>query len=248
MLCCLPVSAGARLDHNATGAEVDGERLGAASLAAEESAVVVLPLATGNDYCQVQHFKIDLNCVYLWYAASCTKPPPAKNRSHPPTKKQTWRVSFWSARTILPRCAAPAADDAAFLSDLIPHLTATLAADSNRVYLSGFSNGAMAVQEMLCRRPDVAAALLRGVALLAPALGADFVRQWCSWGAVVGRQQSKGGGAGRRRAGPAVLVVHGTADPTLPFGPGQRIANVTMLGAGGCILWWLVGTAFGCQS
>ena len=179
----LHAHAGNRLNHAVTGSEVDGERLGAASIAQQRGAIVVLPQATGDDYCQVgcSGARVPevgatflLLCPQLqgWRAAArLQKVIPqslpmhgsnawllANARLHS-APMQAWNVTFWTPRSILPACAVPTTDDAALLAALVTKLPQRLGADPGRVYLSGFSNGAMLVQEMLCRHPQAARAL-----------------------------------------------------------------------------------------
>lgn len=158
----------------------------------------------------------------------------AYERSSPMT--QSWNVSFWSPRTILPTCPLPPVDDAAFLDRLVTSLPHTFGADPSHIYLSGYSNGAMLVQQLLCSFPSVAHGI-QAVALLAPTIGADYARKSCSPAAAA----AKGGAAGRSGVGGgggaagdvrSVLIVHGTSDATLPFKSGQKLGGATMLGAG----------------
>ncbi|KAI8464036.1 MAG: CASP C terminal-domain-containing protein [Monoraphidium minutum] len=131
-----------------------------------------------------------------------------------------WNVRFWSPTTILPDCQPPTTDDVAFIAHLLATLPARAGADGRRVFLSGFSNGAMLAQALLCERPAAAAAL-RGAALLAPALKTEYARRRC------GAASGGGGGGGA----PPLLIMQGTSDATLPFRPGGRIGGAPMLGA-----------------
>ena len=130
---------------------------------------------------------------------------------------QAWHVRFWSPSSVLPSCKQPSADDAALVDHLIATLPQRLGADGRRVFLSGFSNGAMLAQEVMCARP-AAAARLRATALLAPALAAAYAGSGCAAPGGGG-----GGGGSGRGGGPPVLVIHGTKDPTLPVGDGGDV-------------------------
>jgi polyhydroxybutyrate depolymerase len=80
------------------------------------------------------------------------------------------------------------ADDLAFVSDLIAHLTSSLCIDSARVYVSGFSFGGSIALQLACARPD----LVRAVAVVGtPHVGCQ--------GAV------------------SLIAFHGEGDPIAPY-------------------------------
>lgn len=88
-------------------------------------------------------------------------------------------------------------DDVGFAVALVDHLVDVAGADRRRVYATGMSNGAMLCHRLAAERPDV-------VAAIAAVAGTMPERQLATEG-----------------AGPvAVLVVHGTADPIVPWAGG----------------------------
>jgi polyhydroxybutyrate depolymerase len=98
------------------------------------------------------------------------------------------------------------ADDVGFLAALIDQLIAEYKVDPQRVYVTGFSNGAGMAYWLACARSDK-------IAALAPVSGglAKIQMQPCA-------ESSK-------RPIP-LLVIHGTADPINPFGDGELEGNV----------------------
>ena len=67
----------------------------------------------------------------------------------------------WNYMAALPkpvRAGGEIADDVGFISRLIDHLSAQNIVDRNRLYVAGFSRGALMTFEMLCRRADIFAA------------------------------------------------------------------------------------------
>ena len=91
--------------------------------------------------------------------------------------------------------AEPAADDVAFLTELIEAAVADLCVDPDRVHLTGNSMGAAMATTMACARPDL-------VASIAPVSGVNLAPT-CTEPAPV-----------------PVLVFHGDADPVVPFDDG----------------------------
>lgn len=87
--------------------------------------------------------------------------------------------------------AAGAADDYAFVDALVAHLTRALCIDRHRVYAAGHSNGSAFAGFLACRRPFRFAA----VAMVSAAVPAG-----CPDGVA-----------------PAVVAIHGTADPQVPY-------------------------------
>ncbi|MCC6142170.1 MAG: prolyl oligopeptidase family serine peptidase [Candidatus Hydrogenedentes bacterium] len=110
-------------------------------------------------------------------------------------------------------------DDEGFLLALIEHLEGRYRIDPGRIYLTGASNGAMLTQTMACRHANLFAAI-------APVMGS---MEWET----------------ARRSAPVApmptLLVHGTADPIVPFEGGLReevIRNPNYLSAGENADWW----------
>jgi polyhydroxybutyrate depolymerase len=93
-----------------------------------------------------------------------------------------------------PQAGAP--DDVGFLAALIAAAVSEQGVDRTRVFATGLSNGARMVYRLACERPELMAAA-------APVSGgmAAAVARACPRGAPV-----------------AMLVMHGTGDPIVPFG------------------------------
>jgi polyhydroxybutyrate depolymerase len=88
-------------------------------------------------------------------------------------------------------------DDLGWFARLVDHLVGTAGADPERVYATGFSNGAMFCHRIAVERPDL-------VAAIAP---------------VAGPMPEPLLDPGPSRPVP-VLLVHGTDDPVVPYGGG----------------------------
>lgn len=110
-------------------------------------------------------------------------------------------------------------EDVQFIADLIQVLFAEYRIDVDRIYATGFSNGAMMASRAACR-------LGVRIAAIAPVAGVYDP------------------GAGCTRAMP-VLAVHGTADDVVPFGPGQ-VLGVPYAGAVSAVQGWAARMAPGC--
>jgi len=98
-------------------------------------------------------------------------------------------------------------DDEAFVLDLLTQLETQLKVDGKRVYVAGFSNGAMMTHLLAAKYPDVFA----GVAIAEGTIG---MRQsdGVTWSMIPNPQ------------GPIpVLLMHGIADETIPYDGGQGI-------------------------
>ncbi|MGD9563134.1 MAG: PHB depolymerase family esterase [Pyrinomonadaceae bacterium] len=87
-------------------------------------------------------------------------------------------------------------DDVAFVSKLIDKLTAEYAVDKTRVYLTGFSNGALISHYLAAKLSDK-------IAAAAPVAGSIFASSPRPNGKV------------------AILIIHGTADTALPYDGGM---------------------------
>jgi polyhydroxybutyrate depolymerase len=100
-------------------------------------------------------------------------------------------------------CGVPArtdVDDIAFIDTVIRDVLGTFAGDPQRVFIAGFSNGGMLANRIACESSEHIA----GIAVVAGALsGSD----------CVDRQRMP------------VLIIHGTADATVPFAGGATNAR-----------------------
>jgi polyhydroxybutyrate depolymerase len=111
-----------------------------------------------------------------------------------------------------PTDAAPAPDDVGFLAALIDALAVEFGIDRRRVYAAGFSNGASMVYRLACERPELFAAV-------AP---------------ISGDMSAPVAGACPRGAPVAIIAMHGTDDPLVPFGDQQQNDIRTWVRRDGC--------------
>jgi polyhydroxybutyrate depolymerase len=111
-----------------------------------------------------------------------------------------------------PTGAVAAPDDLGFLSALIDALAAELGIDRKRVYAAGFSNGASMVYRLACQRPELVAA----VAPISGDMSAP-IASGCPRGAPV-----------------AIIAMHGTDDPVVPFDERQQNDIRTWVRRDGC--------------
>lgn len=131
---------------------------------------------------------------------------------------QMWNSVFWPCMKA-DRCIDSSVDDVSLLARLITGMQQLLPGIPLQpgVALSGYSNGGMMIQTLLCRRPDIASRL-SGVALLGTMLGTEFAASSC-------KQRLP-------KALPLVWI-HGVKDPVLPYEAGKSL-GVSALGAGAC--------------
>ncbi|KAF8067229.1 hypothetical protein HT031_002276 [Scenedesmus sp. PABB004] len=139
---------------------------------------------------------------------------------------QMWTTGWWPCVASVGLCADAGVDDVRFIATLLSSLAAGrllpgLPLGAAKAHLVGYSNGGMLAQTLLCARPDVVGALA-SVTLLASTLGREFAAGRCA--------------RPLPRSLP-LLWVHGTADATLPYGPGQS-EGVAVLGAEAAVRLW----------
>lgn len=106
------------------------------------------------------------------------------------------RLLTWNAGTCCGYSHSHAVDDVAFVAALIANLVTTSGVDPRRVYVAGFSNGAMMAHRVACELSDRIAA----IAVVSGALNTL---------------------ACRPTRPVAVLIIHGTADTVVPYGGGR---------------------------
>jgi poly(3-hydroxybutyrate) depolymerase len=129
-----------------------------------------------------------------------------------------WNSLFWPCFAAVPKCVDKQLDDIGFVANLINNMQQQLLPGiplKPKALLSGYSNGGMLAQALLCKQPNLASKLA-GVSILASTLGEQFAGGSC-------KQQLP--------ASLPFLWVHGTADDTLPYGHGMS-EGIQMLGAG----------------
>ncbi|MFK8016710.1 MAG: PHB depolymerase family esterase [Gammaproteobacteria bacterium] len=111
------------------------------------------------------------------------------------------KLLHWNAGVCCGKAVEKGIDDAAFVVEVIDQLAQSLPVDRSRVYVYGFSNGAMLTYQIAARHPDKIAA--------AAAVSGTFGRV------------TETGDFDWLYAPPAdgmpMLIVHGSADPRLPF-------------------------------
>ena len=128
-------------------------------------------------------------------------------------------LTTWNAGN----CCGPAmqqdVDDVAFVSQLLDQLATTFSIDSDRVYATGISNGAMLSHRLACELSD-------RIAAIAPVAGGmGIVDSEC------------------RPLHPVpVLEFHGTADPNYPFdgGVGGGVSGTDFIGIPETIAGWVM--------
>ncbi len=101
----------------------------------------------------------------------------------------------WNAGHGTGKAEAQGVDDVKFIGRLIDSLRQTLNLDARRVYATGFSNGALLVHRLACGLSEKIAAIAAVAGTIAPQIG-----RTCHPNRPV-----------------AVLQIHGTADPIVPW-------------------------------
>ena len=104
----------------------------------------------------------------------------------------------WNAGHGTGKAEAKGVDDVEFTLRLIDILSQTLNIDHNRVYATGFSNGATFVHRLACELSEKIAAIAAVAGTIAPKIGRNC----------------------HPKRPVAVLQIHGTADPIVPWGGG----------------------------
>ena len=94
------------------------------------------------------------------------------------------------------------ADDVAFISALLEAIPAAYNINTRRVYAAGISNGGMMVQRLAC----------------------ELTRHFAAVASLSGTLPSSLGETARPDGPLSVMIVHGTADPLVPYG-GGRVAG-----------------------
>jgi polyhydroxybutyrate depolymerase len=142
-------------------------------------------------------------------------------------------LQHWNAGHCCGKAAADGVDDVGYVADVIDDVKASLNIDSSRIYMAGFSNGAMLTHRFAAERPEVLAA----AAPLAGAIGSRDDAGEPGWQMPA------------PRSGVPMIMFHGQQDRRIPYSdttPGN--------GAGGrdyssvhvsSRFWW---TNNGCES
>jgi polyhydroxybutyrate depolymerase len=107
----------------------------------------------------------------------------------------------WNAGFCCGKAVDKGIDDVAFVMETIDQLAATVPVDLSRVYVLGFSNGAMLTYSLAAAHPE----RIAGIAAVSGALGRVTPEGDVDW------QIAPPPG------GMPTLVIHGSADPRLPF-------------------------------
>ena len=111
-------------------------------------------------------------------------------------------LQHWNAGHCCGKAAADGIDDVGFLARVIDDIKRTVNIDATRVYMTGFSNGAMLTHRFAAERP----ATLAAAAALAGAVGSR------------GDASAPLARLAPPRASVPVIMLHGEADRTIPYG------------------------------
>jgi len=118
--------------------------------------------------------------------------------AYPDAQRDAWNSGH--------RYAKSDADDVKFLSALIDALSAEFHIDPNRIFVTGFSNGASMTYRLACERPDK-------IAAIAPVGGGLAERLMRDCAAAATRPMP-------------LLLIHGTADEISSFDDGELEGNL----------------------
>jgi polyhydroxybutyrate depolymerase len=111
-------------------------------------------------------------------------------------------LQHWNAGHCCGKAAADGVDDVGFVADVIDDVKGYLNIDSGRIYMAGFSNGAMLTHRFAAERPEMLAA----AAPLAGAIG--------SWTDA----NEPGWQMPAPRSGVPMIMFHGREDRRIPYG------------------------------
>lgn len=122
----------------------------------------------------------------------------------------------WNAGHGIGRAQAQGVDDVKFTVRLIEALGQRLNLDSRRVYATGFSNGATFVHRLACELSEKIAAIAAVGGTIAPQIGGNC----------------------RPQRAVAMLQIHGTADPFVPWEGGLTVAGGRVEAAAATAAGW----------
>lgn len=111
-------------------------------------------------------------------------------------------LQHWNAGHCCGKAAADELDDVGFVATVIEDVKRFAPIDPRRIYMVGFSNGAMLTHRFAAERPE----LLAGAAPLAGAIGSAVDAESSAW-----QMPSP-------RAPVPMIMFHGLADTTVPYG------------------------------
>ena len=118
------------------------------------------------------------------------------------TGRRDDRLLTWNAGYCCAYAARSEVDDVAFLTSVIQDATARFGLDGNRVYLTGMSNGAMMSELYAAKLPEH----VKAVAAISGTMDVGHTRV---------------------RGPVPLLVIHGTADPMVPYEGGKGDSSLT---------------------
>ncbi len=127
----------------------------------------------------------------------------------------------WNAGHGTGEAEAKGVDDVKFTVMLIDSLSQTLNIDRNRVYATGFSNGAVFVHRLACELSEKIAAVAAVAGTFAPQIGRNC----------------------HPKRPVAVLQIHGTADPIVPWEGGFTKGGGLVESVAATIAGWVVRDA-----
>ena len=141
-------------------------------------------------------------------------------------------LQHWNAGHCCGKAAADGVDDVAFVARVIDDVKGSLNIDVERIYMTGFSNGAMLTHRFAAERPEVLAA----AAPLAGAIGSR------------GDEHAPLSRLPPPRASVPVIILHGEADRRVPYGdtgPGDGPGGRGYASASASSRYWW--SSNGCQ-
>jgi len=129
---------------------------------------------------------------------------------YPDAEARVWNVGQVSARF--------RPDDVAFFGALLAAIPGAYNINPRRVYAAGISNGGMMVQRLAC----------------------ELTRQFAAVASIAGTLPAALGESARPDGPLSVLVMHGTADPLVPYGGGRVMgAYGAVISAADTVRFWV---------
>lgn len=131
-------------------------------------------------------------------------------------------LQHWNAGHCCGKAASDQIDDVAFVAEVIGDLQGRLHIDSSRVYMAGFSNGAMLTHRFAAEKPELIAA----AAPLAGAIGSDGSAGAAGWQMPTPRSSVP------------VIMFHGQRDTRVPYGGDAEAEGVDFSSAAASSRFW----------
>jgi polyhydroxybutyrate depolymerase len=112
-------------------------------------------------------------------------------------------LQHWNAGHCCGKAAADNVDDVGFIARVIEHVMGYTTVNGNRIYMVGYSNGAMLTHRFAAERPELLAAAAPLAGAIGSATGPNAL-QWQMPDAPPGLP---------------IIMIHGLRDQTIPYGP-----------------------------